>query len=264
MEHPLTTTGGEVAGVIIGFWCLALGLVVLPVLQVWLLFQSLADINSRDFREKWRGLFTGIKTRSHINMYYYMLYTIRRLIFVSIAFNWVHFEAPQILLLMACNLFICVYHLETYAFNSKWSNHVEMFNELTIMVVTIHLLFFTQWIPDQEMQYLLGWSMIYFIIQNIIINLLIVSLITLWELYLAFQKLKPTIIMLLKRFCMISIYNGHHLERWHICPCLREPENYPDYYEVDLEIPEQESFLEKVMACFSKRKPKPAPRPEPV
>ena len=108
--------------------------------------------------------------------------------------------------------------------------------------------------------------MIIIIILNIIINLLLVALMSIKDAYLLYLRWKPSIIAFLERFCIKSIYNGHHLERWHICPCLREKEDYPDYYEVDLEIPKapDQGLLQKLKVCFSKRKPKPEPRPAPI
>ena len=100
--------------------------------------------------------------------------------------------------------------------------------------------------------------MIFIIMLNIIINLLFILLITLRDLYLNWLHSKETILNLIRRFCIISIYNGHHKEQWFIFPCLREKEKYTDYYEVDLDLPDR-SLLEKLMTCFIQPKPEPKP-----
>jgi len=40
-------------------------------------------------------------------------------------------------------------------------NYVELFDEFTIMMVTPHMLCYTEFLPDMQTRYYVGWSHIY-------------------------------------------------------------------------------------------------------
>lgn len=65
---------------------------------------------------------------------------------------------------------------------------------------------------------------------------------------------------LIRRFCIVSYYSGHTFERTFFCPCFREWDRHPDYYEVDVDLPD-ETLIKKLMNCF--KRPRPVePKPE--
>ena len=54
---------------------------------------------------------------------------------------------------------------------SRLKNNIEVFNEIIISVSTLHLVFFTDFVLDKEVQYMYGWSMLGFIVLCIIVNM---------------------------------------------------------------------------------------------
>lgn len=72
------------------------------------------------------------------------------------------------------NLVCLIYQGYSAPFNSRFKNRLELFNELTVVVCSLHMMTFTDWIPDYSTQYLMGWSMIIVIIINLIVNLFII------------------------------------------------------------------------------------------
>jgi hypothetical protein len=56
-------------------------------------------------------------------------------------------------------------------------NTLELFNELCVYLSTLHLVFFTDWVPTPELQAMYGWSMLLIIGLNIIVNLTV----TFWQ-----------------------------------------------------------------------------------
>ena len=56
----------------------------------------------------------------------------------------------------------------------RFANRLEAFNELCIQAIFVHMLLFTSWIPDPELQYSIGFSMIAIIAFKMFVNLVIV------------------------------------------------------------------------------------------
>ena len=52
----------------------------------------------------------------------------------------------------------------------KFLNRMEIFNELTLLVISYSLFSFTEFIPDVEFRYSLGWGFIAIVAFNITIN----------------------------------------------------------------------------------------------
>ena len=52
-------------------------------------------------------------------------------------------------------------------------NHIEIFNEITLLIGGYHTIGFTPMCDDSEIRYLVGWSMIGVTILNIVINVII-------------------------------------------------------------------------------------------
>ncbi len=69
-------------------------------------------------------------------------------------------------------------------------NRLEMFNEYSILVATYHLYCFTDFVPDPETQYQMGWSIIVVTILNMAVNILFMMYMTFGALKMAFYKIK--------------------------------------------------------------------------
>ena len=72
------------------------------------------------------------------------------------------------------NMFIAMYIGYYYPLESRLKNRIELFNEIFIMIVSGHMMFFTEYIPEIEMQTYMGWYMISSIVANGVVNILIV------------------------------------------------------------------------------------------
>ena len=89
---------------------------------------------------------------------------------------------------MWINLGIFIYIGSVRPFDTRQKNYIEMTNEIFIMMVTGHDMFFTDIIPTRATQFKIGWSMILFMVFNAAINFSIVIKMMLWNLYLIFLK----------------------------------------------------------------------------
>ena len=54
---------------------------------------------------------------------------------------------------------------------SRFDNIMECFNEIIIMLATYHLMTFTDWILDFDVQYQMGWSFIIIVSLNVLVNM---------------------------------------------------------------------------------------------
>ena len=111
--------------------------------------------------------------KSKWTLAYYLVYTVRRILFVFIAFFITH-QAWQLVLLQYMNMFVIMYHLFHLPLDSKLKNKIEVVNEIFIGIITFHMCFFTDWVPSYDTQYALGWSMIFWTFICIIFNLVYV------------------------------------------------------------------------------------------
>ena len=56
-------------------------------------------------------------------------------------------------------------------FETRRLNQLEIFNELCILIASYHMIVFTDFVDNQDIQYLGGWSLIAVILFNMIVNL---------------------------------------------------------------------------------------------
>ena len=75
---------------------------------------------------------------------------------------------------MLMNLFVAMYIGQFYPLESRLKNRIELFNEIFIVIVSGHMMFFTDYIHEIEMQTYMGWYMISSIVFNGVVNILIV------------------------------------------------------------------------------------------
>jgi len=62
----------------------------------------------------------------------------------------------------------------TMALEKKFDNQLALFNEWCISIVIQHMLFFTDYIKDDNQKYLFGWSMVFFLMLMIAFNFFII------------------------------------------------------------------------------------------
>jgi hypothetical protein len=84
---------------------------------------------------------------------------------------------------------VSIYITYVKPFETPLLNYMEVFNEVCVLIATYHLFLFTDFVPDPELRYSIGWSIIGVTIVNIIVNMLVMFWSTLKQLRLMFKKL---------------------------------------------------------------------------
>ena len=76
------STQGERLSTVMGHWTLILAVYALPMAMIWMMFQPIEYIQGYEFHEYWRGLLLNIKKGNKSTIIYYLIFILRRLIFV--------------------------------------------------------------------------------------------------------------------------------------------------------------------------------------
>ena len=88
---------------------------------------------------------------------------------------------------MFSNLLMIIYQGSFRPFITSKENKFELFNEIFITLVTMHDIFFTNML-SKSTQFLVGWSMIGFMVFNTLVNLIHLLLMFRKNIYLIFVK----------------------------------------------------------------------------
>ena len=60
----------------------------------------------------------------------------------------------------------------------KTQNILEIFNELSIIAINYHLFMLTDYVPNSDIQYQVGWSIIVFTTFNILANMIFTTVVS--------------------------------------------------------------------------------------
>ena len=130
--------------------------ILLPIIFIWFLCRPLEVIQTESFITKWRILFHDIKIKSKFELSFYLIFCIRRIIYVSTAFL-IKTQWTQLLVLIYTNLAITIYVGSFTPFKSRYYNRIEIMNELYISFATYQIILFTDFVPDSEEKSKFGW-----------------------------------------------------------------------------------------------------------
>lgn len=134
---------------VVGYGCLVQAFIVLPGALIYMITRDPEEIES--YEDRFGVLFEGIKTKSKWDLAYYLLYIIRRLTFCLIAISFKGNTVYQFQALYILNLFMGIYIGYNASKKSPSLNRVDLFNELFIQILTIHVVLFTDFVSDPEL-----------------------------------------------------------------------------------------------------------------
>ena len=175
IDVQIKTVSGEIASVLLAFYCFFIVFIWIPSALFKLLRAPLESIrNSRKFKRKWSAFYEGIKTTNRGTLAYYYIFYARRVFFCFVAFYLLPLTIVKVQIIMMINLFIVIYQASYNPFITKKKNRIELFNEVFITIITFHICLFTEFMPNQESKITMGWSMICLTVVNTIFNFLII------------------------------------------------------------------------------------------
>ena len=85
--------------------------------------------------------------------------------------------------------------------NTWFHNSIEIFNEIQVTLCTFHLMVWTDWVPDYDMQYEMGWVFIIILSSCILVNMIFIIWHMIREIYFFLKKWWKRFIAWLRRIC---------------------------------------------------------------
>ena len=102
---------------------------------------------------------------------FYFLYVLRRLFYVTIAFNLEENVTFQLMLIMYMNIFFVLYQGHIKPLEARLYNRIELFNEFLVGCCTFYALCFTDWVPTKKDQSEYGYHLLAILGVLIIVNI---------------------------------------------------------------------------------------------
>tara|TARA_B110000285_G_scaffold233603_1_gene307901 strand:+ start:418 stop:1257 length:840 start_codon:yes stop_codon:yes gene_type:complete len=170
ITYGLTSTSGEVISNYTAYFALIVTCILMPLAILFIIVQRRRDLHRYRIYNVLGELYAGFKTSDRINLTYYLLFGIRRVMYIYVVFNWVEDSWAQAMVIMFMNLFMLIFIGQQKPLSRMFKNRIELFNEFCVLIITIHMICFTEWVPGRQERDVMGWSMIAIIGFNIAIN----------------------------------------------------------------------------------------------
>ena len=133
-------------------FCFILTLVITPAAFGYTLSQHVNMYQQAKFKVRWGSMFEGVKLKTKITACFYLIFVMRRLIFVVLVFGIDNYQGCVMVLLCWMNLAMLIYVGQISPLVEILENRLEMFNELFVCCITFHMFFFSDWVLDENAQ----------------------------------------------------------------------------------------------------------------
>ena len=118
-----------------------------PLFSICILKYYRNRLEDPEIKDRWGGFYDKINLTKHSwNYLYYPIFLVRRIIFVGIPLSLNRFSAHQIQTVVCLNFALCAYYYNCKPHSEgKLKTGVEMFNEFMVLILTYHMLFYSDW-----------------------------------------------------------------------------------------------------------------------
>ena len=122
----------------------------LPVFISYFLTKNFGRLENEEFYSKFNALYFNIDVRHEFNVLFHTVFCIRRMIFALLITLLNPYPAFQIMILLHLSCFTMSYVAFNQPFKVNLLNSLELFNEIIILVMTYHLIMFSDFVKDRE------------------------------------------------------------------------------------------------------------------
>lgn len=212
--YPLFNTAGNAINTLLSA-SIGMSILIFPCFTI--LFYNLPSVyalvrvGDENFMSKCGAVLEGLnfKRQGRTVLYFPFLTMIRKLLLIGIL---VYMQPYPVLSIFAVNfesVFMIILVGELEPFRSDSANKMEFFNEVFVLVSTYHFYEFTDYMPDVDAREMVGKSLVYLTIINVLVNLGVASMPTLfgfsWSLKLRWKRMKVIKIQKKKRTQRIAL-----------------------------------------------------------
>ena len=125
-----------------------------------------------------------------------LIYFLRRMNFVLVAFYMEEPQIFQIIYILLTNQLMLMYHGFVRPASTRYENRFEMYNEWMVTMISINSIFYTDWISDLTLQNYLGWVTCLLVVSVVLVNIINIVFFVAKFLKLCFQKYKNRFVKL--------------------------------------------------------------------
>ena len=152
-------------------WAIFIGIMLLaaPVAAIFFLWKS--DLNNKEVKNKYQNLYSDAALyRNRFAKYYSIAFAIRRILFISIP---IMFSEPmmQIMVFMLLHTLYTVGYVAVNPHQDTKRSYVEIFNEISLMILMYHFAAFNGLIADPQVNFSMGYSLIGVILLTLTVNI---------------------------------------------------------------------------------------------
>jgi hypothetical protein len=105
---------------------------------------------------------------------YHVIFLLRRFMFAVICVLFSGYPSFQIISHLLTSFMVISYICNIQPFRNVFMNKLEMYNELSILIIAYHLFIFTDFVSDNLIQYKFGLSVIVVTVLNILVNMMFI------------------------------------------------------------------------------------------
>lgn len=150
-------------------------MVICPLSFSYYVWNNINLYQWNKFNSRQGSLFDDIELRTKWKSAYYLVYVVRRILFIEIAFGLKDWPGIQIQFVNYLNLATLIYIGSFSPLLSRPRNNLEMFNEFCICFVSFVFMSFTNVISNDNTKWKFGeiiiWAILYFLYVTIMVVL---------------------------------------------------------------------------------------------
>ena len=172
-----------------GIWLITVCLTIVPFSLLYIITRKIKILKRLKFHTKWGSLYHGLKMHERQQIFYFWWFIVRRCLYVYYVMIFLKSNsAYQVQALDFLNMLAQIYFGSYFPHKHRLLNRLEIFNELQIMLCTLHLMVFSDYVPDLETQYFMGWVFIVILTSMVIVNMFFILRACAWEIQLFIVK----------------------------------------------------------------------------
>ena len=139
---------------------LGVGVVLLPLINFTFLFQREKKLQSSKYETTIGQLYSVNRLTCVFSRAYPLFFCVRRLAAVAVIFFLMGRGSIQIILTLYSNILSMIYKCLIMPLKTRSENRIEVFNEVMILVISLNLFTFTDFVPDSLLRLNMGYLML--------------------------------------------------------------------------------------------------------
>ena len=155
-----TSLNGEIIGHVTAWILLVIGVILVPLLTFSFIFKTEKYLKKQSSIRKFGALYANTRLTNSFERMYPFNFCLRRLAAVAVIFSMNNHGAIQIIFSVYCNILSIIYITRVKPMPHRAANRIEIFNEVMILVISLNLFTFTDFVPDSKHRFNMGYMML--------------------------------------------------------------------------------------------------------